>query len=375
MNETRPLGLYLHIPFCRSKCAYCDFYSLAWSEDRADAYCAALAASLRGAAPRAAGYAADTVYFGGGTPSLLAPKRLARLLETVFDCFSVAHGAEITLEANPESARDADALRTLRDAGFNRLSLGMQSADDGELREIGRVHTAAQTAEAVEAARRAGFDNLSLDLIYGLPRQTAARWQESLTAAVALAPEHLSCYALKVEPGTPLYARRADAALPGDDAQADMYLDAVDFLVGRGYAQYEISNFARPGYESRHNLKYWTLGEYLGFGPGAHSDFGARRFALTRDLDAFLAGRAAYGEDAEISPRERTAERVMLGLRTARGVSPDELSVPFDAAEAVFAECEAHGLAQRRGERRRLTPRGFLVSNEIILRVLEALGL
>ena len=371
MDTTRPLGLYIHIPFCKAKCAYCDFYSLAHGEARMDACAAALAASLRAAAPDAAGYTVDTVYFGGGTPSYFGASRLAALLSVVTESFCVAPDAEITLEANPESARDGSALRTLRAAGFNRISLGMQSADAGELRAVGRVHTAQDTEAAVEAARAAGFDNLSLDLIYGLPSQTAERWRASLAAAVALAPEHLSCYGLKIEPGTPLDARRETLELPDDDAQAELYLDAVSFLAARGYGQYEISNFARPGRESRHNLKYWTLGEYLGFGPGAHSDFGGRRFAVARDLDSFLAGNAVCGENAAIPPRERAAERVMLGLRLARGLPADELA----GAEAVLRACEAHGLAEQTGVRWRLTPRGFLVSNAIILRVQEALGL
>jgi len=371
MESLRPLGLYIHIPFCRSKCLYCDFYSLARSEERMDAYVSALCASLRDAAPRTAGYTVDTVYVGGGTPSLLGASRLTKLLETAISRYAVAPDAEITLEANPESARDAGMLRALRDAGFNRISLGMQSADDEELRAVGRIHTARETEAAVGAARRAGFDNLSLDLIYGLPAQTRRRWRENLDAAVALAPEHLSCYGLKLEPGTPLYARRGSLDLPDDDAQAEMYLDAVDRLDAAGYAQYEISNFARPGRESRHNGKYWTLGEYLGFGPGAHSDFGGRRFALARDLDAFLAGKRVCGEDAAIAPRERAAERVMLGLRTARGLPAAELA----GAEALLRRCAAHGLAEQNGPNWRLTPRGFLVSNEIILRVQDALGL
>ena len=363
------LGLYIHIPFCRAKCAYCDFYSLARSEGRMDDYVRALAAALRRGAARAAGYAVDTVYFGGGTPSYLGAFRLAALLDAVTESYAVERDAEITFEANPESARDASALRTLRGAGFDRISLGMQSASDAELRAVGRVHTAADTAAAVEAARAAGFGNVSLDLIYGLPGQTRGSWRASLAAAVALAPEHLSCYALKVEPDTPLFSART--GLPDDDAQAELYLDAVDVLAAHGYAQYEISNFAKTGFASRHNLKYWTLGEYLGFGPGAHSDFGGRRFAVARDLDAFLRGETVCSEDAAISPRERAAERVMLGLRLARGMGADELA----GAEGVLSACAAHGLAVCDGGRWRLTPRGFLVSNAVILRVQEALGL
>lgn len=336
-----------------------------------DAYAAALQSSLRAAAPLAAEYAVDTVYFGGGTPSFFGAARLCAVLETVFDCFSVAPDAEVTFEANPESARDPSALRALRCAGFNRVSLGMQSADNAELRAIGRIHTAQDTVAAVEAARHAGFDNLSLDLIYGLPGQTPERWRENLAAAVAFSPEHLSCYGLKIEPDTPLYARRGDAALPDDDAQADMYLYCAEHLGISGYRQYEISNFARPGRESRHNLKYWTLGEYLGIGPGAHSDFGGRRFAIVRDLGAFVAGSIVNSEDSIVNPRERAAEHVMLGLRLTRGLTVGELA----GAESVLRACASHGLAEQIGGRWRLTPRGFLVSNSIILRVQEALGL
>ena len=266
-------------------------------------------------------------------------------------------------------------VRRLRAAGFNRMSLGMQSADDAELRAIGRVHTHRETVEAVECARAAGFENLSLDLIYGLPEQTAARWRANLTAALALAPEHLSCYGLKVEEGTPLYARREEAALPDDDAQAEAYLYAASTLEAAGYAQYEISNFARPGWESRHNLKYWTMQEYLGFGPGAHSDFGGRRFAYARDLNAYIKGEEHLSESACPAEREREEERVMLALRTARGLDLSALKEDTRDAEAVLEECAHHGLSQKENGRWRLTPQGFLVSNAVIVRVLEALSL
>lgn len=375
MEEKRALGLYVHIPFCKSKCVYCDFYSLPHSEEKMDAYADALRAQLRAFAPRAADHRVDSVYFGGGTPSYFGAARLCALLETVFGLYDVTPDAEITLEANPESARSVDALRALHTAGFNRISLGMQSADDDELRAIGRIHTNAQTAQAVACARHAGFSNLSLDLIYGLPAQTSERWRENLAAAIALAPEHLSCYGLKVEQGTPLYAMRERAQLPDDEAQAQMYLETVEMLARGGYAQYEISNFAKPGRESRHNLKYWTLGEYLGFGPGAHSDFGGQRFAWARDLDAFLAGEIERSEDSVIAPRSRAAEYLMLGLRTTRGIRAEECWLPFEPAEKVLRECEQHGLAEYAGERWRLTPQGFLVSNAIIVRVLEAMDL
>ena len=363
---SKPLGLYIHVPFCKQKCVYCDFYSLPRREDQMDAYVSALRAQL--AEADFSGYEADTVYFGGGTPSYLGPRRLTALLGAASAACSIAPGAEITLEANPDSAGDPDALSALRQAGFNRVSLGMQSADDGELRAIGRVHTMAQVRASADAVRRAGFDNLSLDLIYGLPGQSLPRWRENLSAAAALCPEHLSCYGLKAEPGTPLYARRD--TLPGDGAQADMYLETVDFLESRGYRQYEISNFAKPGRESRHNLKYWTLGEYAGFGPGAHSDFRGRRYAWARDLEAYLRGKPPLSEDQAMSPRDREAEWLMLSLRLVRGLDmaawEERFRRPFAPFLPFLNRCEAAGYAAREEGRWRLTPRGFLVSNQII---------
>ena len=363
---SKPLGLYIHVPFCKQKCVYCDFYSLPRREDQMDAYVSALRAQL--AEADFSGYEAATVYFGGGTPSYLGPRRLTALLEAASAACSIAPGAEITLEANPDSAGDPDALSALRQAGFNRVSLGMQSADDGELRAIGRVHTMAQVRASADAVRRAGFDNLSLDLIYGLPGQSLPRWRENLSAAAALCPEHLSCYGLKAEPGTPLYARRD--TLPGDGAQADMYLETVDFLESRGYRQYEISNFAKPGRESRHNLKYWTLGEYAGFGPGAHSDFRGRRYAWARDLEAYLRGKPPLSEDQAMSPRDREAEWLMLSLRLVRGLDmaawEERFRRPFAPFLPFLNRCEAAGYAAREEGRWRLTPRGFLVSNQII---------
>ena len=232
-NKT-PLGLYVHVPFCRSKCDYCDFYSLPHGEDRMDAYTDALCAHLTEAAPLAASHTVDTVYFGGGTPSYLGEKRLCKILKVIEKRYQVARDAEITLEANPDSACDVKALRALRRAGFNRISLGVQSADDGLLRAIGRVHTFAQVQEAVAAVRKAGFKNLSMDLIYGLPGQTMQQWEDTLAAVIALAPEHVSCYGLKLEPGTPLYDRRDSERFPDDDGQADMYLYTVAALEEAG---------------------------------------------------------------------------------------------------------------------------------------------
>lgn len=371
------LGLYLHIPFCKSKCAYCDFYSLAGSEARMDAYVDALTRDLCAAAPRAAKHTVDTVYFGGGTPSYLGGARLVRLLDAVRAHYTLSPGAEITLEANPDSADEA-TLRQLRAAGVCRLSLGMQSAHDDILRGVGRVHTHAQTVQAVRAARAAGFDDVSLDLIYGLPQQTPQRWRADLEAALALSPEHLSCYGLKVEEGTPLARRRGDVCLPDDDTQAAMYLEAVALLAQHGYAQYEISNFARPGHASRHNLRYWRREEYLGFGPGAHSDFGGERFARARSLEAYLRGEAQLSECSAPCARERAQELVMLSLRMSEGLSFAALRRHgLDSAPLLpfVRRCAQEGLALPGETRFALTPRGFLVSNAVIVQALELLGL
>ena len=381
MKTVLPLGLYLHIPFCKAKCIYCDFYSLPHAEDRMDAYTDALCAHLTEAAPNAASHTVDTIYFGGGTPSYLGEKRLCKILKTVQKRYRISRDAEITLEANPDSAGDWKALRALRRCGFNRISLGMQSACNEELRAIGRVHTVEQVQQAVEAARRAKIKNVSLDLIYGLPHQTAERWMENLAAAVALAPEHLSCYGLKVEERTPLYAVRDSAGLPGDEEQADMYLQTVEFLKQYGYVQYEISNFAKPGFESRHNLKYWQLQEYAGFGPGAHSDFGGVRYAYEKDVESYIAaahgGVFRFSENTAIPPRDRDVEWLMLGARTVYGLDPKDYENRFRRRfDPIFLpflqKCAAAGYAVMEKGRWHLTPRGFLVSNQIIGGLLDA---
>ena len=286
----------------------------------------------------------------------------------------VTRDAEITLEANPDSACDIKALRTLHRAGFNRLSLGVQSADDGLLRAIGRIHTFAQVQQSVTAARKAGFRNISMDLIYGLPGQTMQQWEDTLSAVIALAPEHISCYGLKLEPGTPLYERRLEETFPDDDAQADMYLYAVTALEQNGYGQYEISNFAKPGYESRHNLKYWMGEEYIGFGPSAHSYFGQQRYSFVRDLDAYVKGVLYNGkildESTRINRREMGKEYLMLRMRTIWGVEENEYRerfyLNFRPLEERFREYESYGWAECTEGRWHFTPSGFLLSNPLI---------
>ena len=368
------LGIYIHIPFCRSKCDYCDFYSLAGREDQMDRYQKALLAHLKETAPLAQGYPVDSIYFGGGTPSYYGAKRIKELLTHLSKLFQVEKDAEITVECNPDSV-DLKSLRILRKAGVNRLSMGMQSAQEEELRAIHRIHTPQQTNQAVEAARKAKFTNLSLDLIYGLPGQTTESWKATVEHALSLIPQHLSCYGLKVEEGTPLARRVAEGeVLPDDDQQADLYLWTVGRLERAGLPQYEISNFAKPGYESRHNLRYWLTRPYIGFGPGAHSDFGGRRYSFVRDLDAYIRGVLEGGDiidSSELIPqRERCGEYLMLRLRTVQGVDGREYRhtyfMDFAPLEARLREFAAQGWAEEADGRWRLTPRGFLVSNQLI---------
>ncbi len=368
------LGIYIHIPFCRSKCDYCDFYSLAGREARMDDYQKALLAHMKETAPLTRGSQVDTVYFGGGTPSYYGEKRLKGLLRAVSKWFDLAKDAEITVECNPDSV-DRKMLLSLRRAGANRISLGVQSAHPCELQSLHRPHDFDQVLAAVKASRAAKFKNLSLDLIYGLPGQGLAGWQDTVEQVLALEPEHLSCYGLKVEPGTPLDDRVVRGEkLPDDDMQADMYLWAVDRLAQAGYRQYEISNFARAGFQSRHNLKYWMGRPYVGFGPGAHSDFGGRRYSFVRDLEGYISGVLGGGtviDQSELIPqRERGSEYLMLRLRTTRGIEEweyrREFFMNFDPIEQKLEEYERQGWAERHDRRWNLTAKGFLVSNQLI---------
>jgi len=373
-NKT-PLGIYIHVPFCRSKCQYCDFYSLTVKEDRLlDGYLDAVCTHIREAGTLAPNYIVDTVYFGGGTPTFFGADGMTTILSTLRKSFDVANTAEITFEANPDSVSDR-LLRKLRSEGFNRVSLGIQCDDDEILKKIGRPHNYAQAVSAVQRIRKFGFQNLSVDLMYGLPGQDLSQWERTLEHVLTLAPEHISCYGLKVEEGTPLYDYQEFCNLADDDAQADMYLSAIEILRKHGYRQYEISNFCRKGNVSRHNLKYWNGGEYLGFGPDASSDFGGRRFAIVRDLQGYIDGIRSGGqvlrEVQEVPPRERAGEYLMMRLRTVTGLDPAEYEkrylLPFAPLEASLQAAKERGLAAKTFDGRwHLTPNGFLLSNTII---------
>jgi oxygen-independent coproporphyrinogen-3 oxidase len=370
-------GVYIHVPFCRSRCSYCDFATGAYEGALAERYVRALAREVESFARAEAHAEVDTVYFGGGTPSLLTPAQVSFILGAVRRRFDVDARAEVTLEMNPGTVTP-DGLRRLRDAGINRASFGAQTFDDDELRRLGRTHTSDETRRTFDALRAAGFDNVSFDLIAGLPRQTTAAWARNLEEALRLRPEHLSLYLLEVHEGTPLAeqirAGRYDD--PDPDLAAEMYRLMVERTRAAGYAQYEISNFSLPGREARHNTKYWTGEPYFGFGCSAHSfDGGRTRWSNERDALAYVKlieekGGAVVTLD-EVDERGASAEALYLGLRMlGRGVDLAEhraryrRDVRADFAEDLARFGEA-GLLRFDGDVLRLTPEGALLSNEV----------
>lgn len=395
-----PLGVYVHLPFCGRRCFYCDFATVPVglrpgprARDAMARYVEALLAEIASWAgdPAVAGRPVRSVYFGGGTPTELPPEALAEVLEACRRTFGPPEGGrwdavETTCEANPSRA-EADAFAALRAAGFNRLSLGAQAFQDRLLAAMGRWHTAADVAHAVRAARAAGFANLSLDLIYGLPGQTPADWDETLDRCLDLAPEHLSAYNLSVEPGTAygVLARQGRLPLPGEDADAAMYHRGLDRLEAAGYEPYELSNFALPGYRSVHNTLYWEAGDYVGLGLGAHSHLGGRRFWNTRDFETYCRevrgtggqrGRRPVAGEERLDPAGRMAEAVMLGLRLRAGVDLASFAARFgrpleDAFPGVAAGLVRDGLCEVSGGALRLTRRGLFLANEAMLRFLS----
>uniref|UniRef100_A0A7C4EIS3 Heme chaperone HemW n=1 Tax=Fundidesulfovibrio putealis TaxID=270496 RepID=A0A7C4EIS3_9BACT len=372
--------LYVHVPFCVGKCRYCAFASQAMDMDDVEAWGKALEAEAAHHSARLGRPEVETVYLGGGTPSLLPAWAFDRLMDGLERHFRIPPGVEFTLEANPDSATDTDLMRLWRDSGVNRVSLGAQALTDQELALLGRPHNAAQVHAAVERLRRAGFANLSLDLIWGLPGQRARQWRQTLVNALRLAPEHISAYGLTLEPGTPL-AREAESgnlALPEEDEAARMYVHGGEFLEEQGLVHYEISNFARMGYASRHNQGYWEGADYLGLGPSAVSTMGMLRWENPRDVAGYVAMVRAreFCRDAETLTREtRGRELLMLSLRTSRGMSLADyrLHAGRDLAKAegkLLGAMYQKDLIRIRDGRLRLTRQGMLVSNQIIGRLL-----
>ena len=342
-------------------------------------YQQALLRQLREASPVLSAYHVDTIYFGGGTPSFYGARRIASLFNTLKEHYKVLLDAEVTVEVNPDSISSKD-LRLLRKEGVNRLSIGVQTSDDGLNKSLGRRHSFAQVQRTMARARRAGFENISLDLIYGLPSQSRTDWANALNDIIALRPDHISCYGLRIEEGTPLYVFKDTPAIPTEDDQADMYLYMVDALRNVGYRQYEVSNFSLPGRESRHNLKYWNREEYIGFGPTAHSYIGNLRYGYIKGVDAYLDAlegkRSILAAQDDIPPSEQAVEYLMLGLRTTRGITGDEYYAiyqsSFQPLEELLFDFEKRGWAQRIAGRWSLTPTGFLLSNRLINDILDA---
>jgi putative oxygen-independent coproporphyrinogen III oxidase len=379
-DEGSAIGLYVHIPFCESKCTYCHFAidPRRPGEERQERYTRALLAEMRSAELASAERSsADTLYFGGGTPSLLSPERIARIVALARDRFVLPPSAEVTLEANPRDL-DERGFRSLLDLGVTRLSLGVQSLDDGVLEEMGRLHSAADARRAVADARRAGFEKLNLDLILGWPGETRERWGRELDAFLALDPDHVSLYVLEVEGKTALSHRhrRGLVSLPDDDLVADLYPETVERFAARGLERYEISNFARPGFESRHNRKYWDDAPFLGFGMAAHSYRHARRWWNHDRFGTYCraveegGGAAAVAGGRSLTPRERAAEALFTGLRRRDGA---DLAAyrrrygldPLAEWREGIDEAREAGLVVAENGRLRLTDRGLLLSNEV----------
>ena len=397
--EMESISLYLHVPFCHAKCHYCDFNSYAGMLGQREVYVDALAREIRLAGQRAR--LADgtlrrcrTIFFGGGTPSLLTAAQVEGLLREAQAAFAVDTDAEITLEANPGTL-EYGRLDALRATGVNRLSMGAQSFDAGLLRWMGRIHSPEEIETAFASARRAGFTSINLDFIFALPNQSLATWADTLERALALGPEHLSLYSLIVEEGTPLFSWVRDGRVTpaDDDTAADMYEHAMERLAAAGYGQYEISNWALAGHESRHNLTYWRNLPYIGLGAGAHSCFAGHRFAEARPIAGYIARvrasltsseagaettalpAGAIVEDEVVSSAMAMAETAMLGLRLNAGLSRSEFAARYGRTfEQVFderlADVRGLGLIETVGDRIRLTEHGRLLGNEVFARLL-----
>ena len=382
MEQT--LGLYLHIPFCVQKCNYCDFCSAPASKEHRDAYVEALCRHLIATSKKARDHKVDTVYFGGGTPTVLPPSDLSRILDTVRTHYDLAADAEITTECNPVTRCDG-LFEGLLSAGVNRLSIGLQSIHEEELRLLGRLHGYKEFCDTFTAARRAGFGNISADVMFGIPAQTPQSFTQTLTALCDLSPEHISAYGLRIEEGTPFHKNRSSLPLPDEDTEAQMAELVSTLLPTRGYARYEISNYARPGKESRHNLRYWLRSPYLGFGPAAHSFFAGERFETLPDTHAYV--EAVKGEDfaslaanrQQLSKTEEREEYVMLRMRLARGIDRADFAHRFGTS---FEECYGDpsalvrgGFLENNADRIAFTARGMQLSNAILSEWLDFGGI
>jgi oxygen-independent coproporphyrinogen-3 oxidase len=373
-SRSSPGGIYIHVPFCRRKCLYCSFYSVS-DLTLKSSYVAALLDEIRRIAPLP--FSFDTVYFGGGTPSLLDPKEIRAVLEELGSRFSIRPGPEITLEINPGTV-EAGRLNEYRSAGANRLSIGVQSFNDRHLKTLGRMHTAKQAEAAVASAMEAGFDNIGLDLIFCIPGQTKASFKEDLKKALSFKPDHLSCYQLTVEKGTPFEKEIASGriAMPGEKASADLLETAFDYLTARGFLHYEISNYAVSEEKiSRHNSKYWSFAPYIGLGPSAHSYLPPKRRWNHADIDRYLEdirdGKQPTAGEEILTVRQQMLEAIFLGLRTSAGIDIEGFEQMFGI---VFSETfrvpietlSSDGFLVFTGNRCRLTRKGLLLQESVV---------
>ena len=363
-------GIYVHIPFCKKKCNYCDFCSYPSLISKQDEYCNSLIKEAN--LYKNNGIMADTVYFGGGTPTLLSPDNIKRIADSIFASFNVMPNAEITIEANPCTVTGALA-RGLKSAGFNRVSLGAQSFSDLELSSLGRLHTSSDTEKSFKFLRDAGFSNISLDLMYAIPEQTMDTLSTSINRVLNLSPEHISCYGLKIEENTPfdVMLSRGEIAEKSDDEYADMYDLICKKLTGAGYVQYELSNFSKPGYESRHNLKYWQAEEYVGLGASAASFYNDERYTRTSDLSSYMTN-FENAEKYSLSKEDKMSEFMFLSLRlTSLGASKAEFEKRFSKKiEEVFADAiKKHtksGMLLDLGDRYVLSSKAYYISNSVL---------
>lgn len=372
-------SLYIHIPFCVRKCIYCDFFSIPYDEGLALRYVDAVVHEL--ALRNMDAGELRTVYVGGGTPTTLPLVSLIRIFKAIWDTFAVTPNAEVTVEANPGTV-DRDKVRALAHMGVNRFSLGVQSFDDDTLKLLGRVHTFEDILRVVAAVRDSPIENFSIDLIYGIPGQTADSWKTTVSTAIELAPHHISTYELTPEKGTPLQDMIAQGKLtkPDEETIIEMYYHTIDRLAEAGYRHYEISNFARPGFECRHNLNYWDRGRYLGIGAGAHGFVDDMRMKNTSDLKRYMdelkAGKLPVEESMQLSREEAIKEFIFLGLRKTEGLDigmfREELGMDLDAASQGLVE---DGLLASDGIHVRLTRKGIVVSNTVITELFEQLEL
>lgn len=361
----KPVGLYVHVPFCESKCPYCDFYSVDANENIIDNYTDVLCKTLRTYSKKVS-LSFDTVYFGGGTPSLLGNENIEKIMKTIRTNFEFFE-KEVTLEVNPTTAKTLNFEQLLA-AGVNRLSIGIQSAVDEELKLLGRRHTVYDAEKTIEMAQKSGFENISVDLMIAVPSQTKRSLKRSIDFCVAQNVQHISAYLLKIEENTPFYACQAHLSLKDDDEQAELYLYLVGELEKSGFKQYEISNFVKEGYQSQHNLKYWNAEEYLGIGPSAHSFINGKRFYYPRSLRAFLAGELEVVDDSIGGTVE---EYMMLRLRLCEGLSNEKFKRKFGFAipRIYFERARAYqkyGLVYVDKENICFTPNGFLLSNKLM---------